>query len=282
MIKSDTYARIIQDGLNNNAFGIKFRLFTDAGKYKRAMKTRTEKTRYTNGLLSFGTSAIVPTTGVTIATQGASLEICVQLLDEQTDEQIVAQYRNIFDTYFQAFTVQPIDGVEFDADGKEVTKTYTVSAVYSLANTGTVELRDGVGTSITFRIDIDYGYIENGLNSYNVRFTLDGYPLDYTSAKITKSPATQGDSFSDSGGKGESINVSFLRSFDFQIPATTTAFGNIIMSQVLDDGLNTPHTLVMTYGSVTKTYNVIFGAVDMSLEGVNNAGHSISLTERAF
>lgn len=281
MLQISDFARTIQDGLNQNAYGIKFAVFTDEGTYEDALITRTEKTRFTNGLLRVGPSTIVPAQGLTVATQNATLEICAQLLDPDTDAEVVKSHRNALDAYFQQYSVQPIP--EKDADGNTI-KTYTVSALYSLADTGDVQVRDGVGTSIPFYVYIQFAYIENGLNSANCMFTLDGFPIPYTSAKITKTPMTQADAFSDSGGRGESVNLSFTRSFDFQLPAQSGAdnLGSLIINELLGDNLNTPHTLVVTLGDITKTYNVIFGQTDISLEGINNAGHSISLIERAF
>ncbi|MDE7406480.1 MAG: hypothetical protein K2M89_06380 [Clostridiales bacterium] len=282
MLKISDFANEIQKGLNQNAYGLNFAIFSDEGTYKDALISRTAKTRYTNGLLRVGASTIVPTQGLTVATQTAALEICVPLFNPDTDEAVIQNHRAALDAYFQQYRVDSMK--EYD-ENDNVVKVYTVSSLSSLANTGDVDVRDGVGTSITFYVNIEFAYIQNGLNSANCTFTLDGFTIPYTAAKITKSPTAQTDAFSDSNGRGESVNTSFVRSFDFQLPAQSGAdnLASLIISELLGVGLNTPHTLVVTIGDDdSKTYNVVFGQTDISLEGINNAGHNISLIERPF
>lgn len=284
MIQLDKFADALEKELNKNAFGITYAIHTDAAEYQKAIKTRVSKKRFTNGLMRVGQSSIVPTQGLVVATQNAVLELCVQLFGVESDSEVVSTHRAVLDKYAQKPVVNKMTETVTDADGNTVEKEYTVTALYSLANTGEVQVRDGVGTSITFYVNIEYAYIENGLNSNNCTFTLDGFPIPYSSAKVTKSPNVQADAFSDSGGASRSINVSFNRSFDFQLPAIKGAdgLGKIIIDEILGGGLNEPHTLEVKFGdNDPTTYNVIFGATDISLAGINNAGHTISLIERA-
>lgn len=270
MIPITSFAQTIQNGLNNNPYGIKFAVFTDASEYKDALITRTGKERYTNGIMRVGPSSVVPTRGVVVATQNVTLELLVQLPNPETDAQIITEHRAVLDGYFKQTSVQP-----YESDGK----TYTVSALYSLAETGDVMVRPNVCTSITFTIEIEYSYVENGLNSNDCVFTLDGAPIPFTAAKITKSPDTQADAFADGAGKGMNINISFVRSFDFVVPSLSTPLGEIILDQVFGDALNTVHTLVAQLGDETHTYTVVFGQADAALEGISNVGHTISLIE---
>ncbi|MCH5165648.1 MAG: hypothetical protein J1G01_04535 [Clostridiales bacterium] len=274
MITINTWLNNLQNGLNANAYGIKFALFADGGSYKKAFKTRTAKTRYTNGLLTVGESSITPTRNLTIATQQVSLEVCVQLFNPETNDEVISAHRAALDAYFKTFEVFTLP------DGDDV---YTVSALYSLASTGTMDMRSEAGTSITFFVNITYTYIENGLNSYNCTFTLDGHELGYTSAKITKTPIAQSDAFSDSAGRATTVNTAFKRSFDFQIPAQADGeLSGIIIGEIMGGGLNTPHTLVAMIAGEQFTYDVTFGETDISFEGISNAGQTISLVERVF
>lgn len=284
MIQLNEFAKALEKELNKNAFGITYAIHTDAAEYEKAIKTRVAKKRYTNGLMRVGQSSIVPTQGLVVATQNAVLELCVQLFGVESDGEVVSAHRTVLDKYAQKPVVDTMTETVTDDDGNTVEKEYTVTALYSLANTGEVQVRDGVGTSVTFYVNIEYAYIENGLNSNNCTFTLDGFPIPYSSAKVTKSPNVQADAFSDSGGASRSINVSFNRSFDFQLPAQlgNDGLGQVILDETFGGGLNTPHTLVVKLGDAEPiTYNVVFGATDISLAGINNAGHTISLIERA-
>lgn len=281
MIELKEIAREIETALNNNGYGLNFAIFTDAAEYKNAFKSRTEKKLFTNGLIRVGVSSIVPTQGLTVATQDCTIEFGVQLFNAADDEKTISDHRAVLDAYFQNYRVDPM--YEKDADGN-IVKTYAVSSLYSFANTGTVEIRPNLGTSLTFSVNASFAYIENGLNSLNCTFELDGIKIPYSSARITKTPTPQSDAFSDSKGRAESVNVSFVRSFDFQMPAQSSpeknGIGEIIIGQLLGDDLNAAHKLVVTLGDrVPETFDVIFAETNMSFEGINNAGHTLALIE---
>lgn len=272
MITINSIATTIEQGLNSSAsaYKFKFKMFVDAGKFKKALKTRTEKTLFINSLLRVGDSSIIPVQGIAIANQSAVLEVCVPIFKEEQIDEATTLFRNILDGYFATYKVQSIDG-------------YTVSSTYSLASTGTLEARGNIGPSLTFYVNMEFAYIENGLNSAKCTFTLDDLPIPYTAAKFTKNPVAQSDALSNSAGKGTTVNTSFVRSFDFQLPAQSgdDGVGAIILSEIMGGGLNVPHILVANMGGKQETYNVVFGQTDISLEGINNAGYSISLVERS-
>lgn len=273
MIALETFAKTIQTGLNAVAAnsGVTYAIHSDGSSFKEALITRTGKTLYTNGILIAGESSITPAQGLVIAAQSVSLQIVVQLFDKNTDDAVIAQHREILDSYFKNFGVQAI------SDGAN---TYSVGAVYSLAGTGTVEIRDGIGTSITFFVDIQYSYIQNGLNSYNCIFTLDGEVIPYTSATITKTPETQSAPYISDGGVGECYNVAFNRTFEFQMPAHTgDAIGQKIIGYLLGNNLNETMQLTVNLGGTEATFDVTLGETDITLEGVSGAGHKFSLIE---
>ena len=57
MIALETLAKQIETNLNLNSKGIKFAVFADMGKFKKAVSTRTEHEHYTNGVLKVIDSA---------------------------------------------------------------------------------------------------------------------------------------------------------------------------------------------------------------------------------
>lgn len=271
MIALTTFAETIESALNANSQGINFRIFADAGQYEKAFKDRTEKKRYTNGLIRMNSSAIVPVQGMEIATQQVSLELCAPLYDAEKDEEIVAAHRAILDAVFSQFTVQPI---------AENGKTYSVSTTYSLANTGEVAVRPPIGTSITFNVGIEYAYIQDGLNSYNCVYELDGAVIPYTSASLGKVKTTENNSYADTAGESLCFNTAFARSFDFQIPAQSRGIGAQILDELLHNDLNTVHTLTMRFADgAVETYKVVYASCDMNVQGVKNAVHNASFVE---
>lgn len=274
MISLDAFAKAIEDGLNSNG-NIKFKIFADAGQYKDALISRTEKERYTNGIIRAGASTVIPAQSGLIATQSVQLELTVQLSSPDTDEEILKSHRAVLDTYFQMYSTQ----IMTDENGKN----YSVSAVYSLAGTGAVEIRPNIGPSIVFTVSIGYGYVEGGINSVDCKFTLDGHEIPYTTARITRTPTAESNSFAENNGRSTTVNTAYLRGFDFEMPLLSDNLAvNIVTGILLDDGLNTQHTLVVDISGAIKTYTVIIGTTELNLRGIDNGGMAFSLVEAAM
>lgn len=276
MITLNTFANAIQKGLNSNS-NIKFQIFADAAEYKNAMINRTEKERYTNGIIREGASTIVPSQSGLIATQSVQLELCAQLPSPDTDEEIIKTHRAVLDSYFQIYSTQLMTD--------ENDKDYSVAALYSFANTGTVEVRPHIGTSITFIINISYSFVEDGVNSSKCKFTLDGLDLPYTSARITRTPTAESNSYAKNNGRSTTVNTAYLRGFDFEMPyLSTNPVSQLIVDILLkDEPLDTIHKLTYSVGDSPspKTYSVVFGSNELNLSGIDNGGLNFSLLEAA-
>lgn len=280
MIDVKTIAQTLEKSLNaaGKSAGIQFRVFTEEGTFKAALKSRTEKILYTNAMLTVDPAAITPIRGVDIITQSATLEIVVQLFDPATDEQVITQYRELLNGVFNGSW-----GVTSITEPTEK-KTYSVSSLYSLTGTGSVGFRDDAGTSTTFVVDVDYVYFQDGLNSYDTIFNLDGYPIPYTQGKMSKLTTVESDSFSDANGKGYSRIVTFTRGFDFTVPALRSPSGKDVSAQILDylfgDDMNTVHKFEVQFaGAVQKQYYVTFANVSLDSQGMDNGGYSVSFVE---
>lgn len=273
MIELTTLAANIEKNLNLNSKGIKFKILSDAGDFKKAISTHEQHEHYTNGVLKVVDSAVVPTQTLTVATQSVLLEIVAELYFGQDKDAIIRDHREVLDSYFTAIRVEPI---------KEGDKFYSVSMTSSVADTGEPAIRPGIGESMTWLVRIDYGFIENGLNSSNCTFTLDGAVIPYSNAVMTLRPQVETNPYSNGDGVGKSVVTSYTRGFDFQVPAQSAKNGlsEVLLLAVLD-GDKTIHTLTVTFGSVIRTYNVIFGQTNIVLNGVDNAGQNISLLEAA-
>lgn len=272
MISLKTLADKIEKGINSIApQGITYVVHADMGKYKRAIR---KKGRVTNAVLTIRGSSIIPTQTVLVATESAMLEVCVQLPYENEDESVITAHRQLLDTYFASTKVDVIK----DEDGG---KTYTVSTTYALATSGTVEQRPAAGTSYTFRVEIEYAFIQDGLNSNDCKFKIDGIDLPFQTATITRRATTEANPYSNTDGEAKNVTTASVMSFDFQIPALTTSteLSKLLLPALLS-GDNTAHTLTVTFeNGEPKDYNVIFGQSSLIAQGVDNAGQTVSLIE---
>ena len=274
MISLSTIATSIKVGLNSNSKNIKFAIFSDAREYKKAINTRTEKQRFTNGLVQSTGSSIVPTQSITVATQSILLSIVVKLPDPEKDQQIIDDHRFVLENYFGKFTTEAM------TDGG---KTYSVSWVGAFADTGTVEVRPGIGTSISFSVSIQYSFIENGLNSANCVFLLDGNAIPYSLAQITRRPSVENNPYSNTDAVATNVVTAETVGFDFQVPAqdSNNPLAKLLLQQVLNGNRGT-HTLLVKLGSETAIYSVKFGETALAIQGIDNAGHKISLIAAAL
>lgn len=272
MINIEILTAQVERGLNANTYGLNYKIFADAGSFKQGIKTRKGNISYVNGVMQVISSAIVPIQTLCIATLTARLDIVVQLPSAELDEQTIKTNRAALDEYFAKSAVQALE----DDSGK----VFTVAVSYSLANTGSIEQRDGLGTSLVFSITISYSFIQNGLNSYNCIFTLDGVQLAYTKANITRVPVMESNPYN-ANGNSQNIATSSTLSFDLEVPATdeksTTSVS--VLGYILNGSLTDKHILKVTLGGIEKTYTVLFGQVNIALDGVQNAGHAISFVE---
>lgn len=277
MIALKTLGNLIETGLNGVAAdsGIHYTIHTDAGEYKKAKKTRKGNQRYTNCLLRVVSSSVVPVQNLTVATQAVQLEVAVQLFDPNTDQEIINLHRGILDEYFRASSVQALT----DEGGKE----YTVSSQYSLANTGNVDQAGTLGSYLTFTVSVNYALIQNGLNSYDFKVSIDGVELGYSTVTITRVPSMDTGNYSDTNGAAKNIASATALNFDIKLPATTTenAANAAVFGFLFDGSMNTVHTLTLEMGNERHEYAVIFGQTSLALDGLQNAGQSFALIEAA-
>lgn len=280
MIALKTLAKRIEDGLNSNTFGFSYAIHSDAGEYKKALNGRVaaQRKRYTNGCLQLVSSSVMPTQGLVVANETMRLEVQVQLFAIEPDANVIEAHRSILDAYFQAATkdVQMIPDESGDV--------FSVSSTYSLANTGVVTQPSPIGSSITFIVMITYGMVQNGLNSSKFRVTLDGAEIAYSSFTIANVPTMEGVAYSNSLGAAKNISTATALSFNLQFPATTPpdAANNAVMDFLLDGDMLSIHTLAITAGEKQKTYQVVFGESNVTLELPKNAGYSVTLVEAAI
>lgn len=268
MIKLETLAKRLEDRLNENKFGVNFKIHSDAGTYKGVKDHR----KITNGLLTEVSSSIVPLVNLIVGTQVGRLEITVALPYADRETEVIATHRAILDGLFQTATIELLE----DESGDK----YTVAAEYSLANTGTVQVQSAVGTFVTFVVNIKYGFIQNGLNSSKFSLTLDDTPIAFTDLRINRNTTVDSASFSNSPSSTKNAAITTSLNFNIELPATSddNAANAAIWGYILG-GAEKKHTLTLTKGNDTYTYSVIFGETNTSVEGVKNASLSLTLIE---
>lgn len=277
MIDLKQYAQMIQTGLNAllNSETLKFVVWTDVGRYKRAGRTRNAVTTYINCLLERRPGEILTSNGgLEIANDSITFRCAVPLAtprqttervppEVQADEYIfVEQIRSVLDTYFSTNTVR-----SFTENGV----TYEAGMEYSFAATGDANMAPMIGDYIMLDVYITISVVQNGINSRNISVELDGERVPFLSASPNRAGERASETYSD-GGEVENIITTTAFSMDVSQPMTTGKVTSQFIDYLLHGQRNVYHFLKLTIGEQSEIYPVTFGDISASVEGSLNAG----------
>ena len=88
MIKLTDITENLTNVFNQNPMGLTFKLFTDTGKYKRAIRRYNTVIDYINGIVSVTSSNVTKTNdGFIIGTMTNRIELLVRCKDDEEDEE---------------------------------------------------------------------------------------------------------------------------------------------------------------------------------------------------
>lgn len=277
MIQLQTLANALNNGLNANNRGLLFYVQPDTGDFKEADRTENKVSLYVNGILSIEDSAVIPTQALEVVTQTARLELLVEIDEDIPAAPQIGVVRSVLQDYFAQATVQYLED--------ETGKTYSVAVSSSLLASGTAAIRQVAGDSFSLSMSIYYSFIQNGINSLNCPILLDGVVLPYSTATISRIPVVDGTPYSDTDAVTKNRVTATALGVDMTITAVRAGEGdniNVAMQALyacLLDGATDTHTLTLTLGDETREYSVLFGNVGLSLDGVKNAGSTVSFVE---
>ena len=296
MISLSTLANILEEKLNENSEGLKFKINADTGVVKKAKKNINTVTEYINGELRLTSSDLTNlTNGLIVATQNCKLDVIVRLEDEEEDYQDkvfkfdkegniveedgtyvvgnntkIANVRKALETAFQNNDNEPIQ----DGD-----KEFSVTTIYQLANSGIRDQVSGLGNSYTFSVYIFYMFVENGINTKDSTFYLDGLLLPLEMVSIFRSPTMDG-VVPLNTTNGAVKNISSMSSFSITIDVPAIVGQNpAFFSYLFDGDLNSAHILKVEIKGQTYCKLVCFGENKLSGETIKNMGQTLTFVE---
>lgn len=284
----DSIKDYLMQGLNANDLDLHFFITTDVGKYKKPDRVGNKIIDYINGQLTVINSSTLPTQGLEVSTQTIQLSLIVPLRSMTGDEStIVKNVRTVLEQYLSQNRILLLEN-----GSKHLANTIN----FSLPNSGSVEQRSGIGTYVELLAFLYITTVENGFNSMDRKYYLNGELLPYTTATRSRVPiaetnsfASESDSLSTSNyGQGKNLMQSTALGFDFTIVAldpTSSSASQIIQNFLNTGTLNQVYTLKVETGSgenaISTEYSVLFGQVSEISEGVQNVGYKISFVEAA-
>lgn len=290
-IKDDLQSRL------NKAGTLQFILHTHTGKFVRAVKASVnEIDRKINGLVTL-TSSDVETvqTGIDVASMTLKIDFVIRCKDDEDDvyditvngeqgdllESGNVSYVNQVYNALNDFASKQYTGL-LQAEGNG---NYAIACSFDLVNDGVRDKRPTIGDSYTFTVFAYYNIVENGENSKDIEYFLDGYVIPYTSAKIGRQPIAESDVYS-----GENVakatSTATLMYCSLTAPSFYGKFADYVRDFVLGDS-NDVHILTYRcaipssngYEDYFKSFFVVFGDSSLSAEGVANVGSVVSFSE---
>ena len=316
MIALEKLAKKIQEKLDALRSEFNFNIIADTGAYKPPKRKGNTVVEYINGVLTSNGSEITNLIAgkdkpLVYATQNCTLRVIMSLQKPENNEYILddgsvytgdiadlpegasvvdiiqgwkprlERLRTILDQVFQGVVVEPMTVEEVDENGKVHERSFSVTTVFAFSNSGIREQNQAVGDSYSFYINIYYSFIENGLNTRDLTFTLDGVQIPFQSVTVFRSPIMDGNVYSGtSNATAKNITSQSTFSVSFELPAfesdNTT---NAIVSFLMDGEINVAHLLRFKHYGKTKEYLVTLGEVKQMGETIKNIGQSLSLVE---
>ena len=288
MLQLNELVKDIQNRLNNSNSTLEFVIFTDMGKYNRAKRKDFVISRKINGIATAtGSETTATQAGFDLATRTVKFDFLVRCKD---DEEPVLDYDgSVADIGNQAYITQvayvlnnlaaeQFVGTMLDGSGT----SYAYSVAFTLADTGTLEQRSGVGKSIRFSLFAHYNIVQSGVNSRNKQYYLNGNVIPYTSAKAGRKPVIEADVYS-----GEQVAKSTVTASSFFISLAVPAFIGALTDAVdkFIFGGDIKTHILSHYNAQSQTwydYFVNFGDSTESDEGVLNVGGLLSFAETKY
>lgn len=282
MITIQQLTNKIQNGLSGN--GLTFNLFTDTGKFKRALRKFNTITDYINGIVSCTSSEITNTNdGLIVGTMTNRIEIIVRCKDFEEDlyqdgnkvaignETWIKQVRSVLDGYFSQ--------AQFFNEADDDDNSFNVSVAFSFASTGMRNQVQHLGDSFSFVIYAYYNIVQAGENSRSYEVYLDGERVPYSAITPRRAPTHEQDTYNNSNGQAKATISNTIWGLSMECPSFISLFSKTIKNYIEKGERNVAHLLRLKLGEEESAHLVFFGECSITAQGVLNAGQYISFME---
>ena len=264
-----------------------FKIWANAGKYRKPRR-QGNKVYYTlNGNLSTTTTAIEANVLV-MGVNGLSLEFLVpseppRTNAQQTDAQLakiqdgqfyfVSRITQILTEYFtgsKAFTMEDENG-----------ETFGCSMVGGVAVPQDIDLRAAAGESIPLRVSITLNFVLGGINALNVKLYMDGERVPYMSF-IPSRATTLNTDVQSNDVEQKSIATSSVYGIEFTCPSSVSNPATSEAYNFIADAaeVNTAHFITVEWGSQrTDAYLMFITDANVTAQGADFTGLHVTMAK---
>lgn len=290
---------------------VEFKIFTDTGKFVEPYRKTDTNTfiEVINGVLAVGNSQITYLSdGTEVSTLPAFLSVIIALDDQEKDggiytvefdengairtdengepikvinqayignETTIQNLRLILDN---AFSREQIITTFTDNDGKN----YVATVIAQIAQGGQRGTVGKIGYSFTFSVSFSFTFIENGINTRQGTFLLDGKTIPFSTSTVSRVSNFENNVRS-SSSDGAIENIPTFSTFQatFELPALKNSNpSKAIIDYVLGlSDYDEAHILTLDLGYGEKSYLVNIAEGSPTSAGTQNVGLQVSFRE---
>lgn len=264
-----------------------FIIYADIGDMLEAYRRLNTIVMPRYGIIRLTSSEITPVGTLTVQEMNAEVEVVVNVDDMDISEDNVSEYtpvvrvREVFDQLAADETgqAQTISVPEGDSE-----RIYSVVPVYTMSSAGAfVQTTSDMGKIVPMSFRITMTVIENGFNSDDVTYTLDGSTLYCVEANETMTTSTEGQTHEGDSKVGNSIQEAKYGA-DLQIVMTDSHICQELIRIMHTGTDNKVHNLAVGYNWHNTSpgeyhHNVLIAQVSQSTKRPLNVFLSVSLIE---
>lgn len=257
--------------------GLPFMVFTDAEDWENAYIKRNTTTEYINGFFKLTQSEVQKFGGgVTAYALVTNLNFLIPCGNDPEQTEEIEFVKTIRDALSYAFSNNT--KLSIRSDGKE----YVGGVSYSLpmADLRTVRPYDEENVLI-YPCSVTFAYLENAVNSSEIRITVDGEEIAYTRFSFGRAVNPSADLFAEStNGEATVYAENSTFSIDLESPAASgSAFSAAVLSYIMGvTAVNVPRTVSVRLGETDiKTMTMILGECSAHGESESNIVYKIAL-----
>ena len=271
MISLSALAKKLEQKLNEESEDYKFVVHTGTGAFKFSEKVGNKVIEYVNcNLITTSSDVVELVDGTQLLTQNQALDLIIKLEDEEEDieqeyadgESRVIQEGNIkklenIRTYLNNIFSKVETNTIIENEGTDKETVYTVTTAYELLEDGSRDIVQGLGASFTMTAYVYHLIVENGINSRNFTFTIDGIVLPYQIFTVARVPAFESNIYA--GAKTPNLKNLLVQNalqISLEVPVINNNSGNIIFSNILNGDYAT-HILSLGIQNVSGIIEVV-------------------------
>ena len=288
MISLTQLATTFQNGLNTllaqipEVGNVEFQIWATAGQDTAPYREGNSVTEYIPASLRISSSAN-EAAALVMGVNGLVLEFAVPVKQPKTqasqtaqDLQRVVNYQypfldtviNVINSYFQI--AQNISLTD------ESGTVYSIGLRAGTTISGAVDLASVVGECVYVTVYIECTFVEGGVNSKAVIFTMDGQSVPYQSFNYARSSQLSSDVYSTATNVTNTGTATAL-SVEFSFPANSDTATNSMFNYILFGGPNTAHFVELQSGTINSGADILSGSYVMTVESAKAAAQGVTI-----